>query len=406
MVEDLSRSLACCGLGAVPLQAGGDGLARVVLRHAERRATFAGATRCASPWACPVCAPSLNDKRVPAIRPQVARLMDAGWTAHIAALTVQHGRKDALADLFGIIGKAWGGVTSGRAWKDAGAEFIKGYDYTRTRANGHHLHLHVLLLLPPEHGDGEAFTHWFRQRWMQKVREAGGEALPGAQKVERADNPEAAAAYALTPAACYEVTGMVRKRARAQAESGKERGETPFEILARAVAGDRQAAAWWREYVAATKGKKQVTTSAGLSLSGDKELLAEAEGEVEVEGEVEGERKPDADALAAMTPRGLRTADRAGLLPKALDAAEACAGDADAARAAVALLLAVLPAEDWWILPPSGAPPEDVTAAKAADEETERAQLRRLLARVPAREWVALPSMATSRGFPEPPAPG
>jgi hypothetical protein len=84
--------------------------------------------------------------------------------------------------------------------------------------------------------------------------------------------------------------------------------------------------AWWRDYVIATKGKKQVTVSRGLKLAGDADLVTE--------GEAEEVRQPDTGALVALTPRGLRAADRAGLLLKVLDAAEAKVGDATAARIA------------------------------------------------------------------------
>lgn len=352
MVGDLSRSLACCGLGTVPLPAGGDGLGRLVVRHREGRAALAGVTRCASPWACPVCAPKLAQLRAEAMRPQVAHRMAAGFSAWLLTLTVRHTRAASLPELFAVTGQAWARATSGREWdavRKAGApEFVRGFDYTRTEANGHHLHLHVLLLLPPAHGDGEALAGWFLGRWIDKVRAAGGDALPGAQDATRTDNPEQAARYAVTPAACYEAVALAKKRAR----SGAEGGETPFEILGRAVAGDRRAVTWWREYTAATKGKRQVTTSRGLKLAGDEELVEETE--------AEEARTPDLDALAAFTPRALREADRAGLLPRLLDAAEAGAGDPDGARVAVAALLAELPAGEWWLLPPCGPPPPDL----------------------------------------------
>jgi hypothetical protein len=353
--EDLNRSLACCGLGAVPQQAGGDGLGRVVLRHGERRATLAGVTRCANPWACPVCGPKLAVKRAEALRPQILALAADGYTAFLATLTVRHTREASLASLFGIIGKAWTGTIGGDAWMVVGAEFARGWDFTWTEAHGHHLHLHVMLLLPPVHGDGEAMAAEFLRRWMEQVGAAGGEALPSAQHIERVGNLEGALQYAVTPAACYEAVGMAKKQAR-QAEDGHEHGKTPFEILAMAVDGDRQARAVWREYVAATKRQKQVNVSRksankrGLKLKGDAKLAAE--------GDAEETRQEDADAVAALTPRALRAADRLNLLPAVLDAAEAKAGDPQAVRAAVAELLALLPEGDWWILPLSGAPPD------------------------------------------------
>lgn len=377
MVEDLSRTLACCGLAAiptpgrslpacataavppVPLRAS-DGLPRLVLRHGQHRASFTGVTRCSSPWACTVCAPSVAAARAEAVRPQVAARMAAGGTAWLVTLTIRHSRGAALPELFAITKRAWGLVTSGREWAEVRAigapEYVRGYDYTWSRENGHHLHLHVLLLLPAAHGDGEALAGWFLRRWIEKVRAAGGDALPGAQDARRADSPEAAASYAVTPAACYEAVAMAKKRARSE-----RAGETPFEILRRAVDGDRAAVALWREFVAGTKGRRQVTTSRGLKLAGDEELVDQAE----AAEAAEAASAEEADVVAALTTRALRKADRAGLLPQLLDAAEAHAGDDAAVRAAVGALLASLelPDGEWWLLPRSGPPPEGRSSA-------------------------------------------
>ena len=130
-MDDLCRSLACCGLGTVPLEAGGDGLGRLVLRHGEGRATVAGVDRGASPWACPVCAPKVARLRAEAIRPQVARRMAAGCSACLLTLTVRHTRAATLPELFAITGRAWARATSGREWdavRRAGApEFVRGH---------------------------------------------------------------------------------------------------------------------------------------------------------------------------------------------------------------------------------------------------------------------------------------
>src|SRR5690606_26378742 len=146
--------------------------------------------------------PKVAVARAEALRPQVVRRMAAGWTAHLVTLTVRHSRRSSLRELLGVQRAAWGRLTSGREWVRTVAPgkpgFVCGFDYTWSRENGHHLHLHVLLLLPPGHGDGEAFAEWFWQRWIVMVRAVGGDALPAAQDVRRADDPEAAAAYAMT----------------------------------------------------------------------------------------------------------------------------------------------------------------------------------------------------------------
>ena len=94
---------------------------------------------------------------------------------------------------------------------------------------------------------------------------------------------------------------------------------------------------------------RQVTVSRRIKLAGDADLVAESE--------AEDVQRPDMDALAAMTSKALRLADRAGLLPELLNTAEAKASNPVAAWDAVAGLLAMLPVGEWWMLPPPEPPP-------------------------------------------------
>jgi hypothetical protein len=234
--------------------------------------------------------------------------MAAGGSAWLVTLTSRHKRGDDLRGLFEALSGAWKRVTSGRAWAElrriGAPEYVAGRDLTHGEAAGWHPHLHVLLLLPAAHGDGAAVAAWLLERWRECLAREGFEALPQGLDARRADSPEAAAAYAVKPAAIYEAGALALKRSR-----GEGSGRTPFELLQAAVGGDRRAVALWREYVAGTKGVRQTTTSRGLKLSEAEELVAEDE--AAGEGEV----------VALLSGGALKLLDGAALA-ELLDAAE------------------------------------------------------------------------------------
>ena len=357
LVGDLHDSVACCGLGRLPIRGEHphDARARLVVdcgepnsvRSENPEASLLGVTRCNSPWACPVCAPRIAAARAEALRPQVAELMAAGWTAHLITLTVRHTRHNDLAELWNGLGRAWSRLTSGKRWAALRAigqpEYARGYDLTWSERHGWHPHVHLSLYLPPEHGDGSATAAWVLMRWAEVLGGLGWEALPGAQHAVRVDDPAAAAAYAVTPAAVYETLSLATKRSR----TGKS-GRTPFEILGQAVDdvqhGRRHESAsvmLWREYVAATKGKRQVTTSRGLSLRDDDE-------------DVENRPVDTSDHLAELGGETVRELDRSRQMVPLLELVEVVVSyGPEAVRDAVREVLSSLRACDWSILPPA-----------------------------------------------------
>lgn len=358
-----------------------------MLDHEEGHARLAGVTRCSNPWACPVCAPRIAAARAETLKPQVAALMAQAWTAHLVTLTLRHERQQPLADLWVALGTAWERVTSGKRWqsiRNIGApEYVRGYDVTHSERHGWHPHVHLALYLPPEHGDGEGVSAWVLQRWVETLARLGWEALPGAQHTQRVDDPEAAAAYAVTPAACYETVALALKRARA----GRG-GQTPFEILEQAVE-DREAdlknpgadrppsrsIALWQDYVRSTKGKKQVNTSRGLTLRPDDEF-----------------DEPHGDEVATLGARSLSELDSRRMLADVLDAAEQGAGCSTAARACVLDVLTLLDADDWTVTnvepvppPPPRSVPDNVDLAIPIDP---RPPWERPPGRQEARSWL------------------
>ncbi len=334
MVGDIHDTLAHCGLSIIANPDGSPGTSRFSCDHGKGSVHHRGVMTCHNPWACPVCAPNIAASRALALTPQIEQRVADGWTVSLMTLTLRHRRRSSLADMLAALSAAWAKVTSGK-WFDKLRKtdllsFVRGYDCTHSDAHGWHPHIHVTLMLGPEHED-ETVCEAITARWQKALSTLGWTTTREAQDYFRADNPAAAAKYAVTPAAVYESLALAMKRSR-----GKGSGLTPFEILERAVA-DREAGvkgsrwvALWREYVSATKGKKQVVTSQDLTLDLPEQDQADDE---DVVLEVDG------DALKEM--------DRRDLVPAVLDAMEEHIGDPEGMRLAVKVVMDVMESRDW-----------------------------------------------------------
>ena len=334
LIGDLHDTVACGGLGVLDAPDGGPGTARFTCDHATGVARQAGVMTCHSPLACPVCAPKVAARRAVALIPQVEEHVAEGGTVSLVTLTVRHRRGSSLRELRRGLSKAWKGVTSGK-WISALRKvgFVRGFDITWSERNGWHPHLHITLMLGAEHEDADV-CEALVSRWRAALAKEGWTTTREAQHYDRADDPVKAARYAVTPAAVYESLSLATKRAR-----GEGSGLTPFEILERAVA-DKAAAvegsrwiALWREYVADTKGCKQVATSQGITLEPPEEEADERE----------------QDAVLEAGAEALREMDARGFVAPVLDAIDDHVGDPEGMREAIRAVMAPMISRGWSI---------------------------------------------------------
>lgn len=348
----IHNSVRLCGTGL--------GTLRTYESDDGPRATVSARHNCHSAWACPVCSPKIASARQRILAPQVVKLLERGYTARLVTLTLRHAQGDDLGYLLDGLGEAWGALTKGRAWQNwrsigrLAVEYVRGLDLTWSLRNGWHPHLHIALYLPPGH-DGD--VDWFIARWIACLRAEGFIALREAQDagreitLESAKEAERVTAYAGATAAMpsAEALGMAMKRNRAEGSFG------PFEMLARAAAGDAFFEKRWKEYLEATKGRRQVTVSRGLRLSDDKDLAL-------------------ADDVATLGPAAKEEVECEGMIPALLSAAR-CADPAER-RVSVASVLSRLIAKDWRMLEPKRPPPPDpemeALVAQVEEEEAER----------------------------------
>lgn len=336
----IHNSVRLCGTGL--------GTLRTYESDDGPRATVSARHSCHSAWGCPVCSPKIASARQKILAPQVIGLLERGYTARLVTLTLRHAKGDDLGYLLDGLGEAWGAMTKGRAWKDwrnvggLAAEYVRGLDLTWSLRNGWHPHLHAAIYLPPGH-DGD--VEWFITRWIACLRSEGFIALREAQDagreitIDSVKEAERVTAYAGATAAMpsAEALGMAMKKGRAEGSFG------PFEMLARAAAGDAFFEKRWKEYLKATKGRRQVTVSRGLKLNDDKDLTL-------------------ADDVATLGPDAKEEVECGGMIPALLSAAR-CA-DPDERRVSVASVLSRLEARDWRMLEPKppvplSMPPDD-----------------------------------------------
>jgi hypothetical protein len=146
---DAFRGLLTCGYPLMLLER-----VEVVLYAEEaggHRVGFGGLRTCDSPWACPVCAPTLADRRGEALARTLEQFHEMGFTIVHAVLTVRHTKGEALADVFNALADAWRRMGKSRAFRP----YWEGLGYARAvevtfGKNGWHPHAHVALVIPPE----------------------------------------------------------------------------------------------------------------------------------------------------------------------------------------------------------------------------------------------------------------
>jgi hypothetical protein len=351
-VFDIHPSLAGCGLNPLPVSVGGSGRASLVC--SDTKAVIRNVATCKSPWSCPVCAPRVAAARAESLGPQIKSLVSNGGTVWLVTLTLSHKRETPLLESLDGIRKAWSIVTSGRAWKEkrenGKIEYARGFDVTWSNSNGWHPHLHLSLFLGSSHKNPEAVARWIVERWKGALEARGYYASMAAQDFQKCDDAEKAAAYAVTPASCYETLSMATKRSR-----GEGSGLTPFEILSFAASqkiesphriSEKQALLLWKEYVAATKGRRQASTSQGLHLVQDEEILEDGAGS-------------EFKEIALLEKDILKQLDRENkTVPLFQEVERARPAGIDAARDAARRFLSGCASRGWWIVdPPDPSPP-------------------------------------------------
>lgn len=291
------------------------------------RAGIGNVQACGSVWACPVCAAQIQRERAEELRRVLEWAQREGHTIVMATMTLRHYQRDTLADLWDAISTGWAGVTRGSQWAsekvDAYTDRLERWEAARALAlegkgrmprggragirpqrrigdqerygilgwsrtvevtsgrHGWHPHVHAVLVLEGNTAQSElnAVVAGDRMhgRWAAALAAAGyesdrdkggyhlliGESAQEAiieyvTKDQGTDTPDLIDADALS-----------REATMGAWKHGRRAGKTPFQLLASIdyQAFPVESAKWearWREFVAASEGRRQMTWSAGL----------------------------------------------------------------------------------------------------------------------------------------------
>jgi Replication protein len=251
-------------------------------------AHYSGLQTCSSVWACPVCAAKVAERRRAELLSAIAVHKARGGSVHLITLTSPHQRGDVLAKLLEQQSKAIKRFWNDRVTKAVMVEMgyvgqVRALEVTHGRKsaknNGWHPHFHVLLFT----GVG---TDSVQQRmdWQLRLHGVWARAcsyaelgVPSLEHGLKLDNGQKASSYVTK-------WGLEDEMTKSHIKKGRAGGETPFDFL-RALSqdsSDTQAAALFREFVEAFKGKRQLVWSKGLKKSlavedvTDEQLVTEA----------------------------------------------------------------------------------------------------------------------------------
>ncbi len=279
-------------------------------------ASFGGLRVCGSPWACPVCAQRIAERRRLELERAIAAHRGAGGLVLIAALTVSHTRHDVLRTLLGTFLAAVKELQSGRPWTRLREAYgllgmVRALETTWGPVHGWHPHVHLLLFLDAPAGwasasaqdhaawlatfEADLYRHWEYAAASQGLgmdREHG-------LVVQQTDGAvmDYVAKWGCEPAARPwgpedELTKANLKHARASDDAqDAARRCSPFDLLRQVVAtGEvRGPGALFCEYVWAFKGRSQLRWTPELR----KRLLPQEK----EESDEEVARRHDADAV-------------------------------------------------------------------------------------------------------------
>lgn len=238
---------------------------QLVYAPAYQRANFQGLQVCASPWACPVCASKIAERRRVEVAAAIATAKACGLAVELLTLTFPHGLGDDLATITAAGLRAYSKLFSGKAGVKLRERIglqgtIRALEVTHGE-NGWHPHFHVLLFS----GRGQSVTTQRAQadiaaRW-QNVCVSSGLPRPSLSHGCRLDGGDNAAGYV----AKGSTWGLESELTRGQSKISKNRkGRTPFALLRSYADGDKQAGALFAEYAEVFEGKRQLVWSNGL----------------------------------------------------------------------------------------------------------------------------------------------
>ena len=234
----------------------------VKLWRGGRGAWFSGLMQCKSKWICPVCAAKIARASADELQKGIDYALRVGFGVLMVTLTFPHMRADVLPDLLGLFAKALRSLKSGRAYQKLLADFglmgeVRALEVTHGD-NGWHPHTHAIVFSRLRLSTVERFAFECRLYllWRAACRRVGLDDPTFANGVHVRTAKEAADYVAKW--------GFAAEVTHSHIKQGKDKGRTPWQLLAASALGDRRAAWLFREFAACFKGRRQLFYSRGL----------------------------------------------------------------------------------------------------------------------------------------------
>lgn len=252
---------------------------------------FQGLQTCALSWLCSVCAPKIAERRSGEIAHAMTICQAEGGQVLMPTFTAPHQRKDALAETLDRIKKALRSMGMSRKYKQLQARLtvegrITATEITHGEANGWHPHFHELWFFERGGVDLVALESELFAMWHAACIKCGLGAPSRKHGVVVQDGSKAAHYVSKMGAKEW---GLADEIAKASSKGGRGGSRSAWQLLDCMIdpeatpAHQKRAAALFREYAEATKGRRQLSWSQGLKKRyaiadmNDEELCAKAE---------------------------------------------------------------------------------------------------------------------------------
>lgn len=219
----------------------------------ERRACWAGILTCGHVWTCPVCSANLRSERAERIALAV-EFLHGRW--QMLTLTIAHHRgmqlKETIAGMMKALRRMKQGGAVQRLWGEHVTASVRTLEVMHGDENGWHPHVHLLLRTTEWNAIDRAVL---LRRWQDCVAAALGEdARPSnAQALtwsEPFDGAQQSNRSLYVSKLGLEVAGI--------AKTGKRGNLTSWGVAEKAAQNSAQHVWLWREFHAATRGRRMI----------------------------------------------------------------------------------------------------------------------------------------------------
>ena len=257
-------------------------------------AHMGGVFRCASLGGCPVCGPTMRQRKHAVISELLTKAHLSGCRVMFVTATASHSAANPLADTYRLVASSWSAAFSGQAaLNPAYLGQIRVLEVTHG-VNGWHPHVHgVIVLDRMSERRAKGFCEAAGTRYRQAVRARGGRVSNTRHgfDVQSARSVKDIAAYIAkidSTSAQTAATAISFELVRGDLKTaGGVAGRSPAQILRDAVDGSLTSKALYNEYEVAIKGKHLISIGRKLAARFDvvdlpDDLCAEAE----VSGEI------------------------------------------------------------------------------------------------------------------------